>query len=122
MQLGISIDAHDSAHALPLLHKWSSTLQHVQFYLSANLSAEDTQNIHRVVDSFGTSLTYSFHAYSYLNPAEENHHVRAAWTAVGKESIDFLSELGGKFINFHIGHMLSSSCDRMGALNRLRND
>lgn len=116
MQLGISIDAQDSVSAIPFIQNWSGILQHIQFYLNANLSPEDAKSISKVVRSFETRLTYSFHAYGYLNPAEENHQVRSAWIDVGKKSIDFLSELGGKFINFHIGYLLSSSYDRAEAL------
>lgn len=112
MELGISIDAQDGTKAIPLLDHWSDMLHHVQFYLNANLSLEDVHNIHAAVDSFKTHFSYSFHAYGYLNPAEENHQVRAAWIEVGKESINFLSDIGGKFINFHIGYTLSSSCSR----------
>ena len=112
MELGISIDAQDGAKAIPLLDHWSDMLHHVQFYLNANLSLEDVLSIRAVVDSFRTHFSYSLHAYGYLNPAEENHRVRAAWIEVGKESINFLSDIGGKFINFHIGYTLSSSCSR----------
>lgn len=112
MELGISIDAQDSIKAIPFLHQWRDLLQHVQFYLNANLSMEDAYGIRAVVDSFKTHFSYSFHAYGYLNPAEENHLVRAAWIEVGKKSIDLLSDIGGKFINFHIGYTPSSSYSR----------
>jgi len=112
MELGISIDAQESAKAIPFLNKWSDMLQHVQFYLNANLSPEDVHCICAVVDFFRTRFSYSFHAYGYLNPAEENHLARAAWIEAGKESISFLSDIGGKFINFHIGYTLSSRCSR----------
>lgn len=117
MQLGISIDALDGVSAVPLIQKWSGTLQHIQFYLNANLSSKDIKSIRNVVDTFGNTLTYSFHAYGYLNPAEENHQARIAWITVGKESVDFLSELGGKFVNFHIGYILSNSYNRAWAIH-----
>lgn len=117
MELGISIDAQDSAKAIPFLNQWSDMLQHVQFYLNANLSPEDVHCICAVVDSFKAHFSYSFHAYGYLNLAEENYLARAAWIETGKESIDFLSDIGGKFINFHIGYTLSSCCNREKMLN-----
>ena len=117
MELGISVDAQDSIKAIPLLKQWSDMLRHVQFYLNANLSLEDEHGICAVVDSFGAHFSYSFHAYGYLNPAEENHLVRDAWIEVGKESIDLLSDIGGKFINFHIGYTLSSCYNREKMLN-----
>lgn len=109
MNLGISIDTQESAEVIPFLNQWSYMLQHVQFYLNANLSRDDISRIRTVVDYFKTSFSYSFHAYGYLNPAEENNRVRAAWIEAGKDSINFLSDIGGKFINFHIGYTLSSS-------------
>lgn len=112
MKLGISVDAQESIKVIPFLNQWSDILQHVQFYLNANLSRDDINCIRTVVDSFKTSFSYSFHAYGYLNPAEENHRVRAAWIETGIESIDFLSDIGGKFINFHIGYTLSSNYSR----------
>lgn len=112
MELGISIDAQESVQAISFLNQWSGILQHVQYYLNANLSSEDINSIRTVVDSFKTRFSYSFHAYGYLNPAEENNLARAAWIEAGKESIDFLSDIGGRFINFHIGYALSSHSNR----------
>lgn len=116
MELGISIDAQDSAIAIPLLQQWCDTLKHIQFYLNANLSAEDISSVCTTVETFGRTFSYSFHAYGYLNPAEENNFVRNAWLTTGKESIDFLADIGGKFINFHLGYALSSSCVRQNML------
>ena len=112
MELGISIDAQESVQAISYLDQWSDILQHIQYYLNANLSSEDINAIRTVVDSFKTRFSYSFHAYGYLNPAEENNLARAAWIEAGKESIDFLSDIGGRFINFHIGYALSSHFNR----------
>lgn len=118
MNLGISIDTQESAEVIPFLNQWSDMLQHVQFYLNANLSRDEINRIRTVVDCFKTIFSYSFHAYGYLSLAEENNRIRAAWTDAGKENIDFLSDIGGKFINFHIGYTLSSSYIREKMLLR----
>ena len=39
MELGISIDAQESVQAISFLDQWSDILQHIQYYLNANLSS-----------------------------------------------------------------------------------
>lgn len=120
MGLGISIDASDCATSIPLLDQWNATIKHVQFYLGANLNRIDVSSIRKVVRYFGHAFSYSFHAYGYLNPSEENDLARNAWLNTGKESIDFLYDIGGKFVNFHIGNIISSSISRQSALLRAK--
>lgn len=120
MLVGISIDSNQICQSYNLVGENLDVIKHIQFYLNAESFTKQRNAIIDFQNYFcNAKLTYSIHAYGYINLCETIDIVRERWVDFAIQTIKLAYITSCKFVNYHMGYTFSKSINRKELLAKL---